>query len=158
VIRLAAAAAALVAAAPATAQGPPPPNDSAASQYVEAIPSAEGATPAGLRTSKQSQRLQSVVKQRLRVAGGSDAAALERLATSPSLGAPGPVTTARPAIPLPKGESTRSAIRSSLATSVTSSGGDGRIALLGAGLLAITAATIVAAIRRARSEGRRPAR
>jgi hypothetical protein len=133
----------------ASAHAPPPPNDSAASQYVEAIPSAEGVRPAGGGAAKR-EPLPAAVSRRLQAAGGPDAALLERIATSVGLGAPRSAQpTDRRTVPRPAVESAATAIRSSLVTSVTSSGGDERLALLALGLAAISAATIFAAVRRA---------
>jgi hypothetical protein len=154
----AAATAVLAFAAPAWAQDPPqpPPDDSAVSQYVEEVPSAWGEAAPGVPQKKSKQRsnpLSSAIQTRVRATGGTDAAALERNATTPSLGAPvrrkrptpAPRQTIRPHddAPTPAGAF-------SAAVTAVGDGGGLRFAVLGIGLLAITAATGFGAVRRSR--------
>ena len=62
------------------------PDNSAGDQYVETLPTTKG--PRAAEKGKHAKKLSPGLKQRLAKLGGSDAAALSALATSPSLGAP----------------------------------------------------------------------
>jgi hypothetical protein len=152
----AAATAVLAFAAPAWAQDPPqpPPDDSAVSQYVEEVPSAWGEAAPGVPQKKSKQRsnpLSSAIQTRVRATGGTDAAALERNATKPSLGAPvrRKRATARQIIRPHDDAPTPAGAFSAAVTAVGDVGGL-RFAVLGIGLLAITAATGFGAVRRSR--------
>ena len=81
---------ALTLTAPAAAQNPPeepPPGVSSIDQYIEQIPTSRGSRVAGAGKGK-GRPLPSQVRRQLREQGGADAAALERIATSPAYGAP----------------------------------------------------------------------
>jgi hypothetical protein len=151
-----AATAVLALAAPAWAQDPPKPSpdDSAVTQYVEEVPSAWGeAAPGVPQTSKQrSKPLASSIQARLRAAGGADAAALERNATTASLGAPVRRKQATPRqIIRPHDDAPSAGAAFSAAVTAVGDGGGGlRFVILGIGLLAITAATVFGAARRPR--------
>jgi hypothetical protein len=78
---------ALPAAAPADDLGlTVPGNQSAGDQYVETLPTTKG--PRAPRGRKHAKKLSNGVTRKLQKQGGSDAATLEKLATSPALGAP----------------------------------------------------------------------
>ena len=63
------------------------PNNSAGDQYVETLPTAKGPRAPG--KGKHAKKLSRTLEKKLaKLGGGSDAAALAALATSPSLGAP----------------------------------------------------------------------
>jgi hypothetical protein len=63
------------------------PNNSAGDQYVETLPTTKGPRAPG--NGKHGKKLSRTLEKRLaKLGGGSDAAALAALATSPSLGAP----------------------------------------------------------------------
>jgi len=151
-----------------SAQDPPPttPDDSAVSQYVEAVPSASGPKAPGVGRAKR-RPLPPEVEAHVKAVGGADGKALERLATSATLGAPkhaSRVTRARSA-PHPNGVRVRDehvvsvstgrvSTRRRLSAAVTAvDGGGTQLALLGLALLGITAAMGWAAAQRAR---RRP--
>jgi len=152
----AAATAVLAFTAPAWAQDPPqpPPDDSAVSQYVEEVPSAWGEAAPGVpqKTKQRSRPLASSIQARLRAAGGADAAALERNATTSSLGAPVRRKQATPRqIIQPHDDSPSAGAAFSAAVTAVGDGGGGlRFVILGLGLLAITAATVFGAARRPR--------
>jgi hypothetical protein len=63
-----------------------PGNQSAGDQYVETLPTTRG--PRAPRGGKHAKKLSNGVTRKLQRQGGSDAATLEKLATSPALGAP----------------------------------------------------------------------
>ncbi len=71
--------------APALAQQSPSPS---VEQYVERVPTAEGAKPSGNGTYKPGRPLPEKVRKRLREEAGADAQALEDVATAEGLGAP----------------------------------------------------------------------
>jgi hypothetical protein len=133
--------------APAAEPEPPPADVPGIGQYVEAIPAATGPVQKGARTKAPSRKLPSATRERLRRSGGRDAAALEEIASSPSLGAPPPAkTVTRPtASTAPTTESTPSA---PVAAARAAAGGDGHLTLLLVGLAAITAAVVVARVYR----------
>lgn len=153
-----AATAALALAAPAWAQDPPKPSpgDSAVSQYVEEVPSAWGeaapSVPPKAQARQRSQPLPAAIQTRVRATGGTDAAALERNATTPSLGAPVRRThaTVRRIIRPHDDAPSAGGAFSAAVTAVGSGGGGLRFVVLGLGLLAITAATGYGAVRRSR--------
>jgi hypothetical protein len=72
------------AAAPADSLADPPPS---IEQYTETVPSGAGAKAQGVHR-KGKARLSSAARSQLRRAGGSDASALEKIATSSAYGAP----------------------------------------------------------------------
>jgi hypothetical protein len=63
-----------------------PGNQSAGDQYVETLPTTKG--PRAPRGGKHAKKLSNGVTRKLQTQGGSDAATLEKLATSAALGAP----------------------------------------------------------------------
>jgi hypothetical protein len=63
-----------------------PGNQSAGDQYVETLPTTKG--PRAPRGGKHAKKLSNGITRKLQQQGGSDAAALKKLATSPALGAP----------------------------------------------------------------------
>jgi hypothetical protein len=63
-----------------------PGNQSAGDQYVETLPTSKGPRAPGRK--KHAKRLSNGVTRKLQKLGGSDAATLKALATSPALGAP----------------------------------------------------------------------
>ena len=63
-----------------------PGNQSAGDQYVETLPTTKG--PRAPRGGKHAKKLSNGVTRKLQQQGGSDAATLQKLATSPALGAP----------------------------------------------------------------------
>jgi hypothetical protein len=144
-------------AGPAWAQDPPkpPPDDSAVSQYVEEVPSAWGQAAPGVPQKNKSRPLAPAIQTRLRATGGSDAGALERNATTPSLGAPvrGKRAASRQIIRPHDDAPSAAGTFSAAVTAVGEGGGGLRFALLGIGLLAITAATGFGALRRPRGTG-----
>ena len=90
-LTLAVAVAALMAPGSAAAQAPPG-DIAGVDQYVELLPGAGGKKPTGARgdsATGEPIRLSSSAQRELRERGGSDAALLEAIATSPELGAPG---------------------------------------------------------------------
>ncbi len=93
-ILLAVAAAFLPGGEAASAKGPPP---IAVQQYIEHFPTGSGSVSVGKGTARPAVALPNAVAARLRATGGSDAAALEKIATAPSLGAP-----QRPAVRPPR--------------------------------------------------------
>ena len=63
-----------------------PGNQSAGDQYVETLPTTKG--PRAPRGGKHGKKLSNGVTRKLQKQGGPDASTLEKLATSPALGAP----------------------------------------------------------------------
>ena len=93
----------LCTAGPAAGATPPPPpapvpGDAAIYQYRESLPASGGPVVPDGETGR-AQPLPQAVAQQLERTGGSDAALLERVATSPTLGAP--VSRRRKATPIP---------------------------------------------------------
>jgi len=84
---------------PGAALAAPPPPVSAVSQYVETIPTGDGAIAAGPRAEDQPLRpvpLAPAAREALEQRGGKDAKPLEALATRPEYGAPRAVPDAAP--------------------------------------------------------------
>ncbi len=145
------AAAALLAPGVALAAGPPD-DLSGVDQYVEDIPTSEGPKPAGSGGKASGNPLPPTVTQSLADEGGSDAAALEAIATDPSLGAPGEDLSGRVAVG-PAGEAEDVSLGSALSGGFGAlRGADGR----GSGgvlllvLVGLTTVIVVAAARRSR--------
>jgi hypothetical protein len=142
---------ALTLAAPAAAQDPreePPPDVSSIEQYIENIPTSRGSRAAG--TGKGTgQPLSPEARRRLREEGGPDAAALERIATSPAYGAPDrPLRKSRELVRTPSDDDASLGAAFSAAVSAPGEGGEWRLGVLAAILVATTAALAVAAYRR----------
>jgi hypothetical protein len=145
--------------APGAAQNPPqepPPGVSSIDQYIEQIPTSRGSRVAGTGNGK-GQPLPPPVRRQLRERGGADAAALERIATSPAYGAPerprrAPTERSR--------RKTRDLVRaardddsslsSGLSAAVSAPGEDGewRLGVLAVALVATTGALGAVAYRR----------
>ena len=132
----------------ATAAAPPPPPEDvpAVSAYVELVPTSRGSRSAR-RQATESRSLPSKIETQLAREGGSDAAALKKVATSPAYGAPPPVRKRTRPQPEPADESPLGA-----AVTVVSDGSDDRLLALGIVLIALTGAAAGAAYLR------RPAR
>ena len=126
--------AAIAAPAAATPPQPQPPADSAISVYVEQIPTATGSVAVGAATGTR-WRLSAKEQQSLTKSGGSDAAALEKLATSPGYGPPRPQRVTR-------GHPTPSPAAS------TNVPGDNTARLLALALVLVLTTAVVAAARR----------
>jgi hypothetical protein len=151
--------AALAFAAPAPAQSPPeepPPGVSSIDQYIEQIPTSRGSRVAGAGNRK-GQPLPPQVRRQLREQGGADAAALERIATSPAYGAPErPLNRAsersrrksRELVRVPRDDDSSLGGALSAAASATGEDGGWRLGVLGGVLLATTAGLCAAAYRR----------
>ncbi|MDX6477322.1 MAG: hypothetical protein QOH95_2833 [Gaiellaceae bacterium] len=73
-----------------------PPKDAATSVYVEQIPTASGSVAAGAKGKKT--KLPASVQTKLKKSGGTDAKALETLATQSGLGAPTTAATPTPTV------------------------------------------------------------
>src|SRR3954452_10593033 len=141
---LASAALALILAAPATAQsagGPPKPSPAVA-QYVEMIPTGAGDKPVGTATSTPSA-LPPKTRALVRSKGGTDSAALTKIATSTSLGAPaspprrGADTPSRSSTD--EADKTQSSAAAVAALSTAGSGGGVGVTALFGTLLVVTA-------------------
>jgi hypothetical protein len=160
-IRVTAVSVALAFAAPAAAQdpppvAPPPPDDSAISQYVEGVPAAGGTKTPGVGRRGKPKALPTAVRAALNASGGSDAPALQQLATSPDLGAPArpaprAAAVAAAAVARPSEEGSPPVAALSAAVTAAGDGGGGRFAVLGLALLAITAVVLASARRRVRA-------
>lgn len=130
------------------------PDNSAGDQYVETLPTTKG--PRALGPGKHARKLSPAVKQKLAKLGGSDAAALSSLATSPGLGAPETSGTTgsgkgRAGHPRPRAGST-AAVPSAAINAVD--GGDAGLGWLVLGILAITGLALGAvALQRHRAKG-----
>jgi hypothetical protein len=153
---LAAAGAALSIAAPAVAQTPPeepPPDVSSIEQYIEQIPTSRGSRVAG-QGDEKGQPLAPRARRALREEGGTDAPALERIATSPAYGAPErplrPRKKSRELVRMPPDDDTSLGGAVSAAVSAPGEGGEWRLGVLAGFLVASTGAIGVAAYRRRR--------
>jgi hypothetical protein len=140
----------LTLAGPAAAQDPrkePPPGVSSIEQYIENIPTSRGSRATGAGNGK-GQSLSPQARRRLDEEGGADAAALERLATSPGYGAPErPLRrTGKPAEGLGDDPSLGGAL--SAAVSAPGEGGEWRLGVLAGILVATTGGLGVVAYRR----------
>jgi hypothetical protein len=149
----------LALAAPAVAQNPPeepPPGVSSIDQYIEQIPTSRGSRVAGAGNRK-GQPLPPQVRRQLREQGGADAAALERLATSPAYGAPErplagssepPRRKSRELVRVPRDDDSSLGGALSAAASAPGEDGEWRLGVLAIVLLATTAGLGAAAYRR----------
>lgn len=140
-LALALAAWAAASAPEAVAGGDPTPPAPAVSQYVEMIPTSEGARTGGAAGTKATP-LPSGVEKQLQEEGGRDAKVLEALATSPGYGATkksGPGAVDRPA-----------ADAAGVLPSVAAEADDGRFLGLLAVLLVLTSAAAAVALTRRR--------
>jgi hypothetical protein len=150
---------ALALAAPAAAQNPPeepPPGVSSIDQYIEQIPTSRGSRVAGAGNRK-GQPLPPQVRRQLREQGGADAAALERIATSPAYGAPErplkraserPLRKSRELVRVPRDDDPSLGGALSAAASVPGEDDEWRLGVLAIVLLATTAGLGAAAYRR----------
>jgi hypothetical protein len=142
---------ALTLAAPAAGQSPPeepPPGVSSIDQYIEQIPTSRGSRVAGTGKGK-GVPLSPPARRRLLEQGGRDAAALERIATSPAYGAPERPLRKSRKIVRPRREDDASVGKAvSAAVSAPGEGGEWRLGVLAVALVATTGALGVAAYRR----------
>jgi hypothetical protein len=166
-IVLAALVAALPAVAPASSfdsTGSDPyaatPNNSAGDQYVETLPTTKGPRAADKGKGKHVKKLDAALRQKLAKLGGSDAATLSALATSPGLGAPGSSATTGKSGGAGKGRAghrerdTRNAPAVPSAAINAVDGGDAGLGWLVLGILAITGLALGAlALQRHRDKG-----
>jgi hypothetical protein len=130
-------------AAPLAPAAEPPADVPGIAQYVETIPAATGSVQKGTSTTARSAKLSPVTRERLRLSGGRDAAALEEIASSPSLGAPPPARTAKSPTLL-TGPTTEAGSSSPVVTADS----DGHLTLLLVGLAVVSAAVAVARVYR----------
>jgi hypothetical protein len=144
------AAAALSLVLPAAAQNPPeepPPGVSSIDQYIEQIPTSRGSRVAGAGDGK-GQPLSRKARRALREQGGPDAAALERIATSPAYGAPErPLRKSRELVRTPSDDDPSLAAALSAAVSAPGEGGGWRLGVLAVVLLATTVGLAAVAYR-----------
>jgi hypothetical protein len=138
---------ALALAAPAAAQEPPP---SAADQYAELVPSADGPKAPGAEETRTP--LPPAGSDALEQAPPAIAAPLEEVATSSRYGAPSsprpPVAREREA-EVPAGASVSTALRSTI--EAASSTDDRQLVGTGVALLLVTAGAVMLALRRTRT-------
>jgi hypothetical protein len=143
--------AALLFSAPAGAQNPPeepPPDVSSIEQYIEQIPTSRGPRVGGTGDGK-GQPLSRQARRQLQEQGGRDAAALERIATSPAYGAPErPLRKSRELVRRPGEDDASLGGALSAAVSAPGEGGEWRLGVLAAFLVATTGALGAAAYRR----------
>jgi hypothetical protein len=133
---------ALLWASGAAAATPPPPEDvPAVSAYVELVPTSRGSR-AARAGGTESRTLTSRIEAKLTREGGSDAAALKKVATSPAYGAPRIRKPVRPEAEPTEKSATGAAV------SVVTDGGDDRLLALGFVLVAVTGGAAAAAYLR----------
>jgi hypothetical protein len=140
--------------APSTAaQNPPeePPSGvSSIDQYIEQIPTSRGSRVAGQGDGK-GQPLSPQARRALREHGGPDAAALERIATSPAYGAPErPLGKSRDMVRPPTEDDASLRRALSAAVEAPGEGGAWRLGVLAGVLVATTAGLGTAAFLRRR--------
>jgi hypothetical protein len=139
----------LVASEPAAADDPPRPEDVAAvSAYVELVPSSEGAKAPPQGNTAAGEPLPAAAAARLSRLPPQDAKQLERIATSPSLGAPERDLRVARRARTDLEDATES---TSTIEAVSADASRDRMLGLAAALLAISGATIVLAARQRRS-------
>jgi hypothetical protein len=144
---------ALAMAPPTAAQNPPeePPSGvSSIDQYIEQIPTSRGSRMAG-QGDGQGQPLSPQARRALREHGGSDAAALERIATSPAYGAPErPLRKSRNMVRPPTEDDASLRRALSAAIEAPGEGGEWRLGVLAVVLVTTTAGLGTAAFLRRR--------
>jgi hypothetical protein len=140
-------------AASAAAQNPPeepPPGVSSIDQYIEQIPTSRGRRVAGQGDGK-GQPLSPHARRELREQGGADAAALERITTSPAYGAPErPLRKSRDMVRPPTDDASLGGALSA-AISAPGEGGEWRLGILAGVLVVSTGALTAVAYRRRNS-------
>jgi hypothetical protein len=136
------------------------PDNSAGDQYVETLPTTKG--PRAADKGKHTKKLSPALKRKLAQLGGSDAASLSALATSPGLGAPdSPASAGKGKGNSSGGNGTSHRKRHDRNTPAVPSaainavdGGDAGLGWLVLGILAITALALGAvALQRHRDKG-----
>jgi hypothetical protein len=134
-----------------------PGNQSAGDQYVETLPTTRG--PRAPKHRKQVKKIPRGVARKIDRLGGSDAAALETLATSTELGAPAEQPAGRKSAPKARKRDSRSGERHGGSTPAVPSaainavdGGEAGLGWLVVAMLAITALALGAAGYRRRKD------
>jgi hypothetical protein len=135
--------------APAASAGGPPEDTSGVDQYVEDIPTSEGSKPVG-SDGNGSAPLPPPVSRSLADEGGSDAAALQALATQSGLGAPDQNLAGRTAEDPGGGDVTLADALSGGIGALTGTDGRGSAGGLLLALLVLTCVIVAFAARRSR--------
>jgi hypothetical protein len=123
-------------------------------QYVESVPTGDGGTSGGGGAKPEGGTLPQRVRDRLQEEGGSDAAQLEAVATSPALGAPAagkPAPTTRRDDATPRADAPKPSALDAATTAAVDNGG-APIGVLVGGMLALTAIAGAAAFARRRPQ------
>jgi hypothetical protein len=121
-------------------------------QYVESVPTADGHLPAaGGGSGGRSADVPAAIRGRIRAEGGSDAATLEAVASSPTLGAPASGSGRARSGSTRAGAAGKPPSTAAAATVAAVDGGGNSIAVLVGGLILLTAVAGAVALARRRS-------